>query len=144
MTKITLAKANEMIEACFAKAAELGLPKIGAAVVDSGGHLIAMQRQDGVTFMRGHVCQAKAWSAVALGVNTSAIAARYESRTREEGFINAQNAYSGGRVMPLPGGVLVVDGSGEVCGGLGVSGAKPEEDEVCAMAGVEAAGFTPK
>jgi len=143
MTKITLAKANEMIAGAFAKGAELGLPPIGAAVVDSGGHLIAMQRQDGVTFMRGHVCQAKAWSAVALGVNTSAIAARYESGTREEGFINAQNAYSGGRVIPLPGGVLVLDEVGEVCGGLGVSGAAAEDDEVCARAGVESGGFKP-
>jgi len=143
MAKISLAKANEMIVGAFAKAAELGLPPIGAAVVDSGGHLIAMQRQDGVTFMRGHVCQAKAWSAVALGVNTSAIAARYESGTREEGFINAQNAYSGGRVIPLPGGVLVLDEAGEVCGGLGVSGAAAEDDEVCARAGVESGGFNP-
>lgn len=143
MSKITLEQANAIIAGAFAKAAELGLPKIGAAVVDSGGHLIAMQRQDGVTFMRGHVCQAKAWSAVALGVNTSAIAARYESGTREEGFINAQNAYSGGRVIPLPGGVLALDGSGEVVGGVGVSGAAAEDDEVCARAGVEAVGLKP-
>lgn len=143
MTTLTLEQANKIIAGAFAKAAEMGLPPIGAAVVDPGGHLIAMQRQDGLTFMRVHVCQAKAWSAVALGVNTSAIAARYESGTREEGFINAQNAYSGGKVMPLPGGVLIKDSAGEVHGAVGVSGAAAEDDEVCSRAGVEGAGFTP-
>ena len=143
MSKITLAQANEIIAGVFAKAAELKMPPMCAAVVDAGGHLISMQRQDGVSIMRGHVCQAKAWSAVAMGINTAAITARYESGTREEGFINALNAFSGGRVITLPGGVLAKDDSGEVCGGVGVSGAAAEDDEICARAGVETAGFTP-
>jgi uncharacterized protein GlcG (DUF336 family) len=54
------------------------------------------------------------------------------------GFINALNAMTGGKVVPLAGGVLIRDADGRIIGAAGVSGAKPEEDEVCARAGVEA------
>jgi uncharacterized protein GlcG (DUF336 family) len=141
MPDITLKQANLIIDATLNKGRELKLPKLTVAVVDRGGHLIALQRDDGATFMRPNISLAKAWGAIGLGVNSRDISKRYESGVREAGFINALNAMTGGGVIPLPGGVLIYETDGELCGAVGVSGAVSEDDEACALAGVEAAGL---
>jgi len=41
----------------------------------------------------------------------------------------------------VPGGGLVMDG-GELIGGVGVTGDTSDNDEIAAVAGIEAAGFT--
>ena len=45
--------------------------------------------------------------------------------------------------MPVPGGVLIRDGAGEVVGAVGISGDTSDNDEKCALAGIEAAGLKP-
>ncbi len=139
MPDITLKQANLIIEATLKKGRELKLPPLTVAVVDRGGYLIALQRDDGATFMRPNISLAKAWGAIGLGVNSRDISKRYESGVREAGFINALNAMTGGGVIPLPGGVLIYNSNAELCGSVGVSGAVSEDDEACALAGVEAA-----
>ena len=44
-------------------------------------------------------------------------------------------------LAPSPGGIIIKQGD-DVIGALGVSGDLPDRDEICAIAGVEAAGFT--
>ena len=141
MNELTLEKANMIIDAVLAKAREMNLPPLSVAILDAGGHLKALQREDGQTFLRVQVCQAKAWGALALGIDSSLIAERYEQGERQQGFIGALNAMSGGRLIPLPGGVLIKDRSGATIGAAGVAGAVSEEDEKCALAGIMAAGF---
>ncbi len=144
MTDITLAQANRIIEAALKKGHELNLPKLTVAVVDRGGSLVALQREDGATFLRPDISLAKAWGAVALGVQSRDISKRYESGTREEGFINALNAMTNGKTIPLPGGVLAYDSEDDLCGAVGISGAVSEDDEACALAVIEAAGLKPR
>jgi uncharacterized protein GlcG (DUF336 family) len=141
MTQLTLQLANRLIDTAINKARELELPPIGVAVVDRGGHLIALQREDGQAFLRVEVCQAKAWAAVALQSPTREIAKRYEKGGRDSGFIDQLNAMSGGRMVPLPGGVLIHNQTGDIIGAVGVAGAASELDEACAAAGIEAIGF---
>lgn len=140
MTMLTLQQAKLIIDVTFAKARELGLPPVGCAVLDGGGHLKAFQAEDGLAFARVIVCQAKAWGSLGVGVDSDKIAERYCSGGPNPGFINALNAMTGGYVVPLAGGVLIKDAAGNNIGAVGVSGAKPEEDEVCARAGVAAMG----
>ena len=140
MPDMTLAEANRIIEGALARAREMGIPPVGCAVLDAGGHLVAFQREDGLAFARIGVCQGKAWGALGTGVGSRALAERYASGVVQEGFINSLNAMTGGRVVPLAGGVLVRDADGRVIGAAGVSGAHPDEDEACAVAGVVAAG----
>jgi uncharacterized protein GlcG (DUF336 family) len=83
----------------------------------------------------------KAWGALAMGVGTRQLADRYLQGTQQEGFINALNAMTGGKVVPLPGGVLIQEPNGQVLGAVGISGAAAEDDEACAVAAVEAAGY---
>jgi uncharacterized protein GlcG (DUF336 family) len=141
MTTLSLNQANIMINAALAKARELKLPPIGVAVVDAGGHLVAMQREDGLAFLRIQVCQAKAWGAVGMHWNTSEVAARSDKGGHFSGFIESLNALSGGRMVPLPGGVLIHDDNQAVIGAIGIAGAPSEMDEVCAIAGIKAAGL---
>ena len=141
MNQLTLHQANQIIAAALTRAREMDLPPLSVAVLDAGGHLKAMQREDGQAFLRAQVCQAKAWGALALDTNSANIALRYEQGKRQEGFIGAVNAMTGGGLVPLPGGVLIKQASGHTLGAVGVAGAASEDDEHCAVAGIEAAGL---
>lgn len=141
MAVLTLAAANTIIASTLTRARALGLPPVGVAVLDAGGHLKAMQAEDGLSFLRVRVCQAKAWGALGMGTHSRHIAARYCKEPLQVGFIDSLNALSGGQVVPLPGGVIIRSGDGEVLGAVGVAGAASEDDEACAVAGLEAAGF---
>ena len=141
MNQLNLHQANRIIEAALGKARELDLPPMSVAVLDAGGHLQALQREDGQSFLRVRVSQAKAWGALALGTDSRNIAERCEQGTRQEGFIGALNAMTGGGLIPLPGGVLIKDQAGRTLGAVGAAGAISEDDEICARAGITAAGF---
>ena len=56
-------------------------------------------------------------------------------------FFNALAVASQGRLIPVPGGVLVKDAAGDVLGAVGISGDTSDRDEVCAVSGIEAAGL---
>lgn len=141
MSDITLDQANRLIGDVFAEATRLRLPPLAVAVLDSGGHLKAMQRQDGVSFMRAGICQAKAWGALAMGTDSRQLATRFAQDVNQQGFIQALNAMSGGRIVPLPGGVLLRDDAGHVLGAIGVAGAASDQDEACAFAAMRALGL---
>ena len=133
--------ADALIAAVFDEAARLDLPPLAVAVLDSGGHLKAMQRQDGLSFMRADICQAKAWGALAMGVDTRQLATRVEQDEQQRGFIQALNTMTAGRMIPLPGGVLVRNRAGELLGAVGVAGAASDQDELCALAAIERVGL---
>jgi uncharacterized protein GlcG (DUF336 family) len=138
MSELTLIQANQLTEAALAMARHLNLPPIAVAVLDTGGHLKVLQREDGVSFLRVQVCQAKAWGALGLATNSRQIGERYNQDNFQQGFIIALNAMSGGGLIPLPGGVLIYDESGQITGAVGVSGAASDDDEACAVAGIKA------
>ena len=141
MPRLSLEQANRLIAGVFAEAARRGLPPLAAAVLDAGGHLKAMQRQDGLSFLRADICQAKAWGALAMGTDSRHLADRFAQDAPQQGFIQALNAMSGGRIITLPGGVLMLDDDGDVVGALGVAGGPSEDDEACALAAVAAVGL---
>jgi uncharacterized protein GlcG (DUF336 family) len=138
MTRLTLATANRIIEAAFAKAAEIGLKPLGVAVLDAGGHLLAFQRQDGASFMRHEIAAGKAFGALATGMGSRALGKAAAERPH---FFAGLSGVSGGRIVPVAGGVLVRDGAGEIIGAVGISGDTSDQDEACAVAGIEAAGL---
>jgi uncharacterized protein GlcG (DUF336 family) len=141
MLELTLRQANQLIDATLAMARKMDLPPLAVAVLDAGGHLKALQREDGVSFLRVQICQAKAWGALGLATDSRSIAERYQQDELQEGFINALNAMSGGRLIPLPGGVLIHSQSGQVAGAVGVAGGPSDQDEICALAGIDALGL---
>lgn len=137
MDELTLDQANRLIGAIISTARNMSLPPVSVAVLDAGGHLKALQREDGVSFLRVRICQAKAWGALGMAVDSRRIAERFDQGEQQQGFIHALNAMTGGQLIPLPGGLIIRDASGRILGAVGVAGAASDDDETCARAGIE-------
>ncbi|MEX0406221.1 heme-binding protein [Aquibium sp. LZ166] len=138
MTSLTLATANAIIEGAFARGAELGLKPLGVSVLDAGGHLVAFQRQDGASFLRPQMSAGKAYGALSIGAGSR----RLEAFAKERPHLMAGvSDVSGGRIVAVAGGVLILNRDGEIVGAVGISGDTSDNDEAAAVAGIEAAGF---
>lgn len=135
MSKLTLSTAETITSAALEKAAALGLKPLTVAVLDAGGHTVLLKRQDGSSIMRPQIATGKAIGALAVGTGTRWLNANAESRPH---FVNALNGASGGAIIPVPGGVLIKDGGGETLGAVGITGDTSDNDEACAVAGIEA------
>ncbi|MBS3954468.1 MAG: heme-binding protein [Methylomicrobium sp.] len=138
MTSLTLEKANTIINVALATARTLNLAPLTVVVLDDAGHLKAMQREDGSTMIRQQVATAKAWGSVSMGMSSRSLADVAEQRPN---FMNALVNIADGKVMPVPGGILIRDHDNRIIGAVGISGDVSDEDERCAIAGVKAAGF---
>ena len=137
MTALTLADANRLIEAAFAKGAELNCKPLTVAVLDQAGTLLAFQRQAPSGLARADIAIGKARAAIGLGINSRRIGDMAEKRPH---FIaGVMSASTGGPFIPVAGGVLIADGSGAV----GISGDSSDNDEACAIAGILAIGRKP-
>ena len=139
MTTLTIAHARTIISTAFAKGADAGMNPLAVTVLDAGGHLLAFERQDGASFGRFEISHGKAYGAVALGMGSRALAGAAEARPH---FVQGANGAFSGALVPVPGGVLVTNFEGTVIGAVGVSGDNSDNDEICAVAGIEAAGLT--
>lgn len=137
---LTLAQANTIVQAALAKGRELGLMPLTVVALDAGGQVKAMQREDGSSLLRPEIATGKAFGALSLGLGGRELARRAGSM---QGFMNALSDLSGGRAVPVPGGVLVCDADGVILGAVGISGDVSAQDEVCAVAGIQAAGLRP-
>ncbi|WP_223477327.1 GlcG/HbpS family heme-binding protein [Oricola indica] len=137
MSTIPLAEANRIIEATLAKGREMGIKPLSAAVLDPGGHLIAFQRSDNSSFLRFEIAAGKAYGALAVGAGSRWLNAQAETRPH---FLEGLSNVSGGKIVAVPGGVLVKR-DGMIVGAVGVTGDTSDNDEACAVAGIEAAGF---
>lgn len=134
MRKLTLADACIMIDAALAHGRGLELAPLSVCVLDPGGHLIAFKREDRSGILRFDIAFGKAWGALGMGFGSRELAKRAVSGPA---FVNAIVMASNGRVVPVPGGVLVLS-DGEVAGAIGISGDTSDNDELCALAGIEA------
>jgi uncharacterized protein GlcG (DUF336 family) len=141
VTELSLQQANRIIDAVLQTARARNMPPIAVAVLDTGAYLKAFQREDGVSFLRVQIAQAKAWGALAMACNTDQLAERYNQGGQQQGFIEALNAMTGGRIIPLPGGVLVRDENNGILAAVGAAGGVSEDDEACVQAAIIGAGF---
>lgn len=141
MHRLTLAQANALIDAAFAKGAELSLKPLTVTIHDPGGHLIACQRQDGASNMRVKLAGGKASGALALGVSSRTIGDMAVDRPH---FIAAVDTMSEGGMVPAAGGVIVCDAGGTAVGAIGVTGDTSDNDEACALAAIASQGLKPK
>ena len=138
MNRLTLAKANQIIQVAIKSARSLKLAPLTVVVLDEAGHLKAMQREDGATRLRQDIAIAKAWGAVNMGISSRALATVAEQRPD---FMSALISLSEGKVMPVVGGVLIKNQENTIIGAVGVSGDMSDQDELCAITGIEVAGF---
>lgn len=137
MTTLTLDKARTIITAALAKGRELGLKPLCVAVLDRGGHLIALQREDGASNLRPQIAMAKASGALGLGVSSRAIG---EMAAERPTFVASLASLTGAEIIPAAGGLLI-KAADEVIGAVGVTGDTSDNDETCAATGIAGAGL---
>jgi uncharacterized protein GlcG (DUF336 family) len=140
MSVINLDQASTVVDVALRKGRELNCAPLTVAVLDAGGHLVAFKREDKSGLLRFDIAFGKAWGALGMGFGSRALAGR---AAKVPAFFTALAAVSGGRMVPVPGGVLVRNAAGDVIGAVGISGDTSDRDEMCATAGIEAAGLRP-
>ena len=136
---LSLSDASKMIEAAFAKAVELDLKPLAVAVFNGGGTLIAYQAQDGASAGRFAIAGGKARGALAVGTGSRWLNAQAADRPH---FLAGLNTVIEGGVVPVPGGVVARNEDGEIVAVVGISGDTSDNDEACAVAGIQACGLT--
>ncbi|MFS0850040.1 heme-binding protein [Novosphingobium panipatense] len=137
---ITLDQSRSIVAAARAEGRELQLNPLTVAVLDAGGHLVALEREDGAAFGRPEIAAGKAAGALAMGLSSRRLGDMAAERPQ---FMAALSAAWQGRLIPAAGGVLIRDADGTLLGAVGVSGDLSDKDEEVAMAGIAAAGLVP-
>ena len=140
-SSLGLAVATSITDAALRLRHEHGLLPLAVAVLDSGGQTVSFRREDGSGVLRHDIAHGKAWGALGMGMATRQIRDRLASRPA---FQNALAAASGGRFIPTPGGVLILNAQGQAIGAVGISGDASDKDEFCAIQAIRAAGLTPE
>lgn len=138
MSMLNLNIASRISSRALAVGREISAAPLTVVVLDAGGHMISLQREDGASLLRPQIAIGKAWGALALGKGSRLIAADAQQRPA---FIGAVNALAEGRLVPAPGGVLIRDEHGEVIGAIGITGDTSDIDEQCAVSAVESVGL---
>jgi uncharacterized protein GlcG (DUF336 family) len=139
MTNVSLAQASIIVDTALAKGRELKLYPLTVVVLDAGGHLVAMKREDKSGILRTQIATGKAWGTLGMGFGGREFARRAAAGGV---FLQALMAASDGRIVPAPGGVLIRDKAGDIIGAVGISGDTSDKDEACAVAGIAAAGLS--
>ncbi len=138
--KMTLDTASRIVDAALQAGREHGFMPLSVAVLDAGGHLVAFKREDGSGILRFDIAFGKAWGALGMGFGSRELFNRTNANPT---FMAVLSTVSGGRLVPVPSGVLVLS-EGEVIGAVGISGDNSDNDETCAVAGIAAAGLEAK
>lgn len=138
MSALTLAQASTIVDVALKTGRDKKFQALTVAVLDAGGHLVAFKREDKSGILRFDIAFGKAWGALGMGFGSRTLAGR---AVKQQTFYTVLAAVSGGRLVPVPGGVLIRDAAGDVVGAVGISGDTSENDEHCAVAGITAAGL---
>jgi uncharacterized protein GlcG (DUF336 family) len=127
------AQARELITAAHDHATANGW-KITVAVVDEGGHLVALGRMDGAFPLSAQIAEAKAAGTALWHRDGDGLAA---TRASNQGFFDAVSKLPRLPLIPGPGAVVIRDGDA-VLGAAGASGASGDDDRACVEAGIRA------
>jgi uncharacterized protein GlcG (DUF336 family) len=138
MNALNLNVAVSLVNAALAAGRKINAAPLTVAVLDAGGHLLALQREDGASLIRPEVATGKAWGAIALGKGSRLLALDAQQRPA---FFAALNGLGERPVVPAPGGVLIRDQEGKVLGAVGISGDTSDIDEQCAISAIEQVGL---
>jgi uncharacterized protein GlcG (DUF336 family) len=134
MADINLPQAQRILDEAVRKAEEIGT-LMNIAVVDAGGNLKAFCRMDGAWLGSIDISIRKARTARFFDMNTGDLGA-----LSQPGGSLFNIEVSNGGLITFPGGIPLREGSGEVVGGIGVSGSSVENDHAVAEAGAKALG----
>src|ERR1051325_397199 len=119
MTVLTLAQASTIVDVALKKGRDTRCAPLTVAVLDAGGHLVAFKREDKSGILRFDIAFGKAWGALGMGFGSRELADRAGKNPL---FFGVLATVSQGRLVPVPGGVLIKDAGGAVLGAGGIFG----------------------
>ena len=135
---VTLAQASTIVDAALKTARDKNQMSQTVVVLDPGGHVVCAKREDGSGIVRYEIAFGKAYGALGMGWGSRTM---MERAAQNPNFLSSIVGASGGRLVPNPGGVLVRDANNVIIGAVGISGDTGDNDEIIAIAGIEAAGL---
>jgi uncharacterized protein GlcG (DUF336 family) len=138
MSNVNLEQALLIAKTSLEKGREMKFHPLTVIVLDAGGQMKALLREDNCSILRQDIAMGKAWGALGMGFGGRELARRAEAMPS---FFVALNAMSGGKMVPVPGGVLIRNAEGQIIGSVGITGDTSINDETCAVAGISAAGL---
>ena len=106
MAELTLDVARKILDAALAKGVEKKFKPLVITILDARGAVKVTAAQDGTSLMRAEIAHGKAYGALALGMGSRALFQRAQEQAY---FVNAVNAIAQGRLVPVPGGVLIAE-----------------------------------
>jgi uncharacterized protein GlcG (DUF336 family) len=130
--------ANLIADRALQKGRELKFAPLTVVVLDARGQIKVLKGEDNASLLRPQIAMGNAWGVLGMGFGGRELARRAEQMPM---FFTALNAMSGGRMVPVAGGVLIKNREGQLIGSIGVSGDTSDNDQICAVHGVEAAGL---
>jgi uncharacterized protein GlcG (DUF336 family) len=138
MKMITTEQAAQIVDGAFAEARARDFKPLCVVVLDGGGHPLALRRDHRASISRPEIATAKAAGCLGMGFGGRELARRSEA---VPAFFTALASVFPKGIVPVAGGVLIRAADGTIMGAVGVSGDTSDNDEICAVAGVEAAGL---
>jgi uncharacterized protein GlcG (DUF336 family) len=135
---LTLEQALLIAQTTIAEGKNKGFAPLCAVVLDAGGHALALLRDETASISRPEIATAKAAGCLGMGFGGREIAKRAAAVPN---FIAALNGIFPKGILPVPGGVLIRNAAGVLIGAVGVTGDTSDNDELCALAGIKAAGL---
>ncbi len=124
--------AEKVLNAARERALSMNIP-VSIAVVDSGGHLVALARLDSVYGVIDFAIK-KAKTAVMFGLNSDIMGEIIsETGIHSYGMLNSNEG-----LLTIAGGVVLKDTGGKIIGAIGSSGGTPAQDKEIAEAGARA------
>lgn len=136
--ELSLTQAREIIQHALSEQEKHAFKPMAVVVLGAGGAIKASESQDGTSQIRPKIAHGKAFGAYSMGLGSRAL---FERAKVEPFFIQAMNSLCDGALVPVPGGVLIRSDAGELLGAVGITGDISDNDELCAVAGIKAAGL---
>ena len=140
MKTLTLAAADLIANKALETGKELKFAPLTVVVLDAGGQIKVVKRDDGCSLLRPEIALGKAWGNLGMGFGGRELARRAAKAPQ---FFGPLSDMSGGRMVPVPGGVLIKSEAGEILGAVGISGDTSDNDEICAVYGIKSANLIP-
>ena len=138
--EINLDEALKICQETLKKGREEKFMPLTVTVLDVAGVVRATLAEQGSGSTRANVAYAKAATCLAFGASTNILRGVLEDQPRLDKAFTGMQILAGGNLIPTPGGLLIQK-DGKNIGAIGVSGDRSDQDEIAAIAGIEATGL---
>lgn len=135
---LTLHQASTIATVTLAEGKRLGFAPLCVVVLDTGGHPLALLRDERASISRPEIATGKAAGCLGMDFGGRELAKR--AQAVPQFFASLVSIFPKG-IVPVAGGVLIRDKGGTLLGAVGVSGDTSDNDEICALAGIAATGL---